>query len=197
MDSMNERKKKSELRRENALWQRAVAGLFVLSLAVNAAQVSQIRKLYAERKETAEQIQKAEETRDYAIQQLGEMAIQIAHERQEHEEKAASEPAAVDNSTEYQYMGEFAITAYCPCEKCCGEYADGFTASGVPAEPGVIAVDASVISLGSTVIIEGKEYLAADVGGGVKGNHIDICFEDHSAAENFGVQMADVWVVAG
>ena len=31
------------------------------------------------------------------------------------------------------------VTAYCPCEKCCGDWSDGFTASGKPAEGKLIA----------------------------------------------------------
>ncbi|WP_416328720.1 3D domain-containing protein [[Clostridium] innocuum] len=37
-----------------------------------------------------------------------------------------------------------------------------------------IAVDPSVISPGSAVLINGHEYIAEDIGGAVKGNVIDI-----------------------
>lgn len=94
-------------------------------------------------------------------------------------------------------MGEFKLTYYC-CEAyphICGT-GDGLTATGVPAGPGVCAVDPEVIPLGSTVIIDGVEYLAADVGGAVKGKHIDICVESHAEALELGVEAAEVFVEA-
>lgn len=93
------------------------------------------------------------------------------------------------------YAGEFSITAYCPCSICCGKWADGMTATGIPAEPGIVAVDPDVIPLGSIVVIGCQEYMAADTGSGVKGMHIDICTDSHDAAVAFGVQAADVWVI--
>lgn len=92
------------------------------------------------------------------------------------------------------YAGKFTVTAYCPCRECCGSWADGMTASGVPAVPGVVAVDPEVIQLGSVVIIDGTEYLAADTGDSIKGNRIDICTASHQDALDFGVQEKGVWV---
>ncbi len=91
-------------------------------------------------------------------------------------------------------LGEFKITYYC-CEKrphICGT-GDGLTATGVPVEPGICAVDPEVIELGSTIIIDGVEYLAADVGGAVKGKHIDIAVETHAEALELGVGEAEVF----
>lgn len=104
---------------------------------------------------------------------------------------------AVDPETEPEpvSLGEFKITYYC-CEAyphICGT-GDGLTATGVPAEPGICAVDPEVIKLGSTVIIDGVEYLAADVGGAVKGKHIDICVESHAEALELGVKTAEVFL---
>lgn len=92
------------------------------------------------------------------------------------------------------YIGKFTVTAYCPCRKCCGSWADGLTASGVPAGPGIVATDPDAIPLGSTVIIDGTEYLAADTGGSIKGSRIDICMASHQDALAFGVQEKKVWV---
>ena len=92
------------------------------------------------------------------------------------------------------YADEFSVTAYCPCSACCGSWSDGLTASGIPAGPGIVATDPDVIPLGSTVIIDGTEYLAADTGGSIKGSRIDICMESHTAALAFGVQEKKVWV---
>lgn len=94
---------------------------------------------------------------------------------------------------EPESLGLFKLTAYCPCAKCCGAWADGITFTGAVATPGrTIAVDPSVIPLGSTVIINGKEYVAEDIGGAIKGDRIDIFFATHDDALQFGVQYADV-----
>ena len=95
------------------------------------------------------------------------------------------------------YVGEFTVTAYCPCAECCGHWADGLTATGIPASGGIVAVDPAVIPLGSTVIIDGQQYLAADTGSGVDGMHIDICTNSHQEAEAFGKRTAAVWVIPG
>lgn len=91
-------------------------------------------------------------------------------------------------------LGEYKLTAYCPCEKCCGK-SDGITATETTATAGrTIAVDPSIIPYGSTVIINGNEYIAEDCGGAIKENHIDIFFDTHDEALNFGVQYANVFL---
>jgi len=86
-------------------------------------------------------------------------------------------------------------TAYCPCEKCCGEWADGITYTGTTAKEGrTIAVDPKVIPLGSRVVINGNEYIAEDIGGAIKGNRIDVFFATHTAALEFGVQNIEATV---
>ncbi len=51
----------------------------------------------------------------------------------------------------------------------------GTTATGIPAGPGVVAVDPSVIPLGTRMTIPGYgEGVAADTGGAIKGNRIDV-----------------------
>lgn len=110
-----------------------------------------------------------------------------------------TEPTIVEETTEEvttTYLGEFLLTAYCPCESCCGQWADGITATGTTAVAGkTIAVDPTVIPYGTEVIINGNTYLAEDCGGAIKGNRIDIYFDTHGEALEFGVQYADVYIV--
>ena len=57
----------------------------------------------------------------------------------------------------------------------------------IPAKQGrTIAVDKRKIKLGSKVQINGKTYVAEDVGGGVKGKHIDVFFKSHKQTKRFG-----------
>lgn len=105
-------------------------------------------------------------------------------------------------------LGTFKLTAYCSCQKCCGSYAlnrpvdeDGNTivygASGSKLEAGVsIAVDPRVIPYGAQVIINGHTYTAHDTGGNIKGNRIDVYFDNHQEAWDFGTQYAEVFVYA-
>lgn len=93
-------------------------------------------------------------------------------------------------------LGEFKITAYCSCSKCCGKWADGYTYTGTVATEGrTIAVDPDVISLGSVVEINGVEYIAEDVGGSIRGNKIDLYFDSHQDALEWGVQKHDIFLV--
>ena len=92
-------------------------------------------------------------------------------------------------------MGTFKLTAYCGCESCsCGW--GRMTKSGKTAREGVtVAADLSVMNIGDKITIDGKEYTVEDCGGGVKGDHIDIFFENHEDTERFGVQYGDVKIV--
>jgi 3D (Asp-Asp-Asp) domain-containing protein len=89
----------------------------------------------------------------------------------------------------------FKATAYCSCEKCCDKDPSdkwyGITASGKKAKWGTVAVDRKVIKLGSKLKIDGFPetiFRAEDVGGAIKGNHIDVWFPSHKEALQFGVQ---------
>jgi len=95
------------------------------------------------------------------------------------------------------YLGKFKITHYCACKKCCGENAQGITASGKRVEEGkTIAVDTKVIKMGSHVYIDGYgEYEAQDTGSAIKGNIIDVYVADHDQALQMGVQYKDVYLI--
>ena len=93
-------------------------------------------------------------------------------------------------------LGQFRITAYCSCKKCCGEWSGGPTASGVMPQAGrTISVDPSVIPLGSQVEIDGHIYTAEDTGGAIKGRKIDMYFSSHEEALNYGVQYKNVNII--
>ena len=95
----------------------------------------------------------------------------------------------------YMCLGNFEITHYCACTKCCGKNAQGITASGKRVEENkTIAVDPKVIPLGTKVYINGHEYEAQDTGSAIKGNKIDIYVADHEEALKLGVKYADVYV---
>lgn len=84
-------------------------------------------------------------------------------------------------------------TAYLPTDGS----GHGITATGVRARHGVVAVDPDVIPLGSRVYVPGYGLaLAADTGGAINGNSIDLCMENASDAWRFGRRMVKVYVLA-
>lgn len=117
-------------------------------------------------------------------------------------DRLPGEDAPAEGSAELtigEPLGEFKLTAYCPCMKCCGK-TDGITSTGTTATEGrTIAVDPHVIPYGSTVTIyfaggTVHTYTAEDCGGAIKENRIDVFFSSHDAARAFGVQSAMVYV---
>ena len=125
----------------------------------------------------------------------------------------AKEPvSSIDNSSEpkqthgkLEKIGKYRITAYCPCEKCCGDYAkmrpDGkvYGASGVELKAGLSV--ASPLDFGTRVYIPGLgEYEVQDrtadwVAEGCNYRIIDIFMLDHQEASDFGVRNVDVYRV--
>ena len=73
----------------------------------------------------------------------------------------------------------------------------GRTATGAITRWGLVAVDPTVIPLGSKLLIDGFEetFVAADTGGGVKGAFVDIWFPSYSEAMRFGAQARRVTIV--
>lgn len=98
--------------------------------------------------------------------------------------------APTETTTEERYLKSIKVvaTAYCPCVKCCGK-SDGITATGTKATAGrTVAVDPSIFPYGTEIVINGNKYTAEDCGGAVKGNKVDIFFNTHEEALNFGRQ---------
>lgn len=98
---------------------------------------------------------------------------------------------------EKRFLGEFKLTAYCPCRSCSAGY--GFqTATGARAAEGTtIAVDPRVIPYHTKVYIEGVGYrIAQDCGGAVKQNRIDIFVANHRSCylSQYNQPSAKVWL---
>lgn len=72
----------------------------------------------------------------------------------------------------------------------------GITATGRKAGYGIVAVDPRVIPLGTKLYVPGYGYaLAADTGGAIKGNKIDLCFNTHAEAKRYGRRRLTVQIV--
>jgi len=97
-------------------------------------------------------------------------------------------------------------TAYCPCGSCCNWRRDwrfrpviasgpnrgspkaiGITASGTRARPGTIAADPKVLPFGTILYVPGYGYgRVEDTGGAIKGNRIDLYYDRHGDALQWG-----------
>ncbi len=81
------------------------------------------------------------------------------------------------------------VTAYDPGPISTGKWADGLTKTGIPAGEGVVAVDPSVVPLGSRLYVAGYGFaVAADVGSAITGTALDVCFDTYEEAIQWGVK---------
>ncbi len=110
----------------------------------------------------------------------------------------------------YRVNGKGGASAYCLCQKCCGKSPSspgyGRTASGLVIVPGtgmkVLSVDPTVIPLGSKLYVQGlngaADYgyaVAADTGGAIKGNRVDLYMDTHSQALQWGRRDVRVYIL--
>lgn len=98
---------------------------------------------------------------------------------------------------QYRYLKEFEMraTGY-TAGKESNPDGNGYTYTGIKAVRGVVAVDPRVIPLGSRLYVEGYgPALAADIGGAIKGNRIDLCFTTVDEALQWGVRPVKVYLL--
>ncbi|WP_226585688.1 LysM peptidoglycan-binding and 3D domain-containing protein [Halobacillus litoralis] len=106
-------------------------------------------------------------------------------------EQTSSQPAE-DGVAKTLTMEATAYTAF--CEGCSGTTYTGVDLRANPNKK-VIAVDPDVIPLGSEVYVEGYgKAVAADIGGAIQGDRIDVFMADRSDALDFGRKSVTVKV---
>jgi 3D (Asp-Asp-Asp) domain-containing protein len=89
-----------------------------------------------------------------------------------------------------------AATAYTAnCDGCSGITSSGTSLKEIPYAK-VIAVDPDVIPMGSVVYVPGYGYaVAADTGGGINGNEIDVYMKNYSDAVNWGRKNVNITII--
>ncbi len=92
---------------------------------------------------------------------------------------------AAPSATAGQPLGSFVVTCY---------DLNGRTASGAFTSTATVAVDPSVIALGSEIYIQGVGYrYAQDTGGAIRGRRLDIWEPTYADCMSWGVRTTGVW----
>ncbi len=121
--------------------------------------------------------------------QMQDSAAVVAAQQQA--QKADARPHVSGHAYNAVYTME--ATAYLPTDGG----GNGITASGMYAQRGVVAVDPNVIPLGTRLYIPGYgEAIAADTGGAIRGDRIDLCMESYGECMQFGRRYVEVYVLA-
>jgi len=110
--------------------------------------------------------------------------------------KAASENNSLTAAPQnYKRVINMTATAYAPGPLDNGKW-DKQTYVGGTVRPGVAAVDPNVIPMGTKLWVEGYgEAVAEDQGSAIKGNRIDLVFNDRKVAQDYGIKKVKVYVL--
>lgn len=99
------------------------------------------------------------------------------------------------------YSITLTVTAYSPDERSCGKSADGITATLHSVESNghcLVAADPKWFPAGTLMSIPGYDEQrivpVLDVGGAIKGRHIDLLFPTHEQARRWGVKKLEVMI---
>ena len=147
-------------------------------------------------------------TRDfYKIIEKETPVVEIHKEEEQEkvEEKPAETPSPQEPATTVQTtpqkndehlvsLGTYKITAYCACARCCGK-TDGITASGTKVQAGRTIAAPKNFPFGTKLMINGHIYTVEDRGSAIQGNRIDIYFNTHEEALQWGVKYLEVFKV--
>jgi len=95
----------------------------------------------------------------------------------------------------YKRLLNMTATAYAPGTLDNGKW-DTLTYMGGTVRHGVVAVDPRVIPMGSKLWVEGYgEAIAEDQGSAIKGNRIDLAFNDRKEALDYGIKNVKIYVL--
>lgn len=104
------------------------------------------------------------------------------------------EEEKIEEKPKQKYLGEYKITYYCACMKCCGK-TNGITASGEKVKAGITVAAPKEFPFGTKLLINGNTYIVQDRGGAIKNKRIDIYCETHEEALKNGVDYYDVYEI--
>ena len=171
----------SEIKSHSLIVLVCIAIMVALAIVNNA-------DVIAEKQETEIQLKSEIEKRQQAEESLQELKVKI--EKLEEENKRLLD--RLESFLDEFSIAEFTVTAYAPFDShgLCSDGNPSSTATGTyPTEGRTVAVDPSVIPLGSRLIIEGQGVrVAEDTGGLIKGKRVDIMFDSRREALRFGRQ---------
>ncbi len=136
----------------------------------------------------------------YAIDKIEKLnsILEITDTKSNQPSDAEAESVTPSSVPIRRSLGIYIVTAYCPNECCCGDYADGITASGHKIIEGdkFCATDPRITFHLKLDIEEYGIVQIEDRGGKIKGNKIDVFFWTHEEALEWGVQEIEIfcWV---
>ncbi len=100
------------------------------------------------------------------------------------------------SSTSASRVITMVATGYDGCYECNKPYYGAPSYIGLPLRRGIVAVDPNVIPMGTRLYVEGYgAAIAADQGNAIKGNRIDLFFDSHQEALNWGKKTIKVTVL--
>ena len=148
-----------------------------------------IKQEIKKREEEKIRLQKEEQER-IRLEQLEKERIKKEEETKEIFKTTSR--GSIDRNTKWV---RFTATGYCPCKKCCGK-TNGITASGAKATANHTIAAPSIYKFGTKIEIAGMGiYTVEDRGGAITGNKIDVYFNSHSEALQFGRRNLQIRVV--
>ena len=129
--------------------------------------------------------------------ELVDTSVTISKLREEINKSSRGEPQMV-------LLGKMTVTAYCPCELCCGKYARSrpegkvYGASGVQLTDGVSV--AAWLPFNTNIMVDGHKYVVQDrtarwVKEKYDGKIIDIFTTDHEKAVKLDKRELEVWLL--
>ena len=134
---------------------------------------------------------------DAAESVLSNIADHVKLRKEKREEEKNNEAITANNLGDYKKgknLGTFVLTAYCPCRACSGKYGNHTSTGTIARANHTVAADNRVLKAGTWVIINNKLYRVEDVGGAVKGKHIDIYVNTHPETFTLGFDYANVYL---
>ncbi|MES9745180.1 3D domain-containing protein, partial [Priestia megaterium] len=149
----------------------------------------------AEQAQKEQQQAQAEQAQKEQQQAQAEQAQKEQQQAQAEQAQKEQQPAESSQQASGKSMTVEATAYTANCAGCSGTTATGVDLKANPNQK-VIAVDPSVIPLGSKVYVEGYgEAVAADTGGAIKGNRIDVFVPSEGDAQQFGRKSVKITVM--